>query len=176
MPKVANQCLGQNIKKKRCGLKTTNENGYCYNHQDQFVETKPKKKVKEDVKKTKKVKEVPKSKSPKEQEKPNDCPICFCSLKEEKNALECGHWTHLECIKKCIKPECPICRHPVKVSKDIQKKMEKKRKEVRDSYNNAMIRRYYENPSRTSRTFFSPPQDINFARILVRFLEEIHNL
>jgi Ring finger domain len=44
-----------------------------------------------------------------QQEKPEDCIICTEKM-DEKNPLECGHWIHIECVRKHFKPECPICR------------------------------------------------------------------
>jgi hypothetical protein len=48
-------------------------------------------------------------------EKPDECVICIESLKDEQNSLCCGHWVHLECIKKQFKAECPLCRHPLNI-------------------------------------------------------------
>jgi hypothetical protein len=42
-------------------------------------------------------------------EKPDECCLCFEKMTEDK-PLECGHWLHLECVKKHFKPECPVCR------------------------------------------------------------------
>lgn len=42
-------------------------------------------------------------------EKPNECPICFEPM-NEKRPLECGHWIHRSCILKSNKCECAICR------------------------------------------------------------------
>lgn len=43
-------------------------------------------------------------------EKPEECAICFESLEKTKTPLKCGHWIHINCIKKCEKLICPICR------------------------------------------------------------------
>ena len=33
------------------------------------------------------------------QGKPEECPICYESLKKkQQKALECGHWSHFECL------------------------------------------------------------------------------
>jgi hypothetical protein len=42
---------------------------------------------------------------------PQECPICNEEMSyEEEIPLICGHWFHLNCLKKCIKMECPLCR------------------------------------------------------------------
>jgi hypothetical protein len=48
-------------------------------------------------------------------DKPEDCPICYVKLGDEKNPLECGHWMHITCVQKHFKPECPLCRHPLNI-------------------------------------------------------------
>jgi hypothetical protein len=47
-------------------------------------------------------------------DKPQDCIICLEVLNEQ-HSLECGHWIHISCIQKQFKPECPLCRHPLKI-------------------------------------------------------------
>lgn len=45
-------------------------------------------------------------------EKPEDCCICMDAM-EGKNTyrrLGCGHFVHVDCISKCLKMECPMCR------------------------------------------------------------------
>jgi hypothetical protein len=46
-------------------------------------------------------------------DKPSECPICYESLENEKTPLNCGHWIHINCVKKHFRPECPLCRSPV---------------------------------------------------------------
>ena len=53
--------------------------------------------------------------------KPDECPVCYYSMNKEKNPLTCGHWVHLKCVKRHFKPECPICRHPLKIKVTGQK-------------------------------------------------------
>lgn len=44
-------------------------------------------------------------------EKPDDCVICSENIVyEEEVPLSCGHWFHLNCLKKCSKMQCPMCR------------------------------------------------------------------
>jgi gas vesicle protein len=43
-------------------------------------------------------------------DKPEECPVCFESLSNQKIPLECDHWVHSKCIKKSGKAQCPICR------------------------------------------------------------------
>lgn len=44
-----------------------------------------------------------------EKTKPVDCCICFDLLGEEE-ALPCGHYMHISCIKKQFSPTCAVCR------------------------------------------------------------------
>lgn len=40
-----------------------------------------------------------------------DCPICLCSLKTSRRIkLSCGHTLHIDCLSKCVRRECPLCR------------------------------------------------------------------
>lgn len=49
-------------------------------------------------------------------EKPTDCPICADTMENVATPIgPCGHWMHVECMKNCTKPECPICRAKVPV-------------------------------------------------------------
>jgi len=43
-----------------------------------------------------------------------DCIICTEKLGDEK-PLECGHFMHLDCVKKHFKPECPLCRRVLNI-------------------------------------------------------------
>jgi len=55
------------------------------------------------------------------QDKPEDCPVCYESINSQKEALECGHWVHTECIVKSTKAQCPICRRSLVLNpKDIE--------------------------------------------------------
>jgi hypothetical protein len=47
-------------------------------------------------------------------EKPEECPICYLKL-GDINPQECGHYFHLSCLQQHFKPECPLCRHPLKI-------------------------------------------------------------
>ena len=44
------------------------------------------------------------------QEKPDECPVCLDEFDDEEEPLECGHWIHIECIKKSRRNRCPMCR------------------------------------------------------------------
>jgi len=48
------------------------------------------------------------------EDKPENCPVCLDEI-DEKELLECGHYCHLDCIKKSNIYKCPICRHNVKI-------------------------------------------------------------
>ena len=51
-----------------------------------------------------------------QEEKPQDCPVCFESLEKENKTLSCGHWVHMDCIIKSKKDCCPMCRQQVSMS------------------------------------------------------------
>lgn len=54
-------------------------------------------------------------------EKPEECPICFGG-EEDNNpyiTLTCGHQLHKECMIKCGRPSCPICKQFVYMTPDI---------------------------------------------------------
>ncbi len=69
-----------------------------------------KKRLFEEETKTKRMKEFKKI------NRPDECPTC-CEPVESCDQLECGHYTHLKCLKgfqeSCHKLfyECPICKH-----------------------------------------------------------------
>lgn len=59
-------------------------------------------------------------------EKPEECPVCLESLKEEKYPLlECGHWVHHDCVVNSGKAECPCCRASVKLNKTQRSALKK---------------------------------------------------
>lgn len=41
-------------------------------------------------------------------EKPEDCPICYESLKDQKTSTICQHWFHDKCLLNQVR--CPLCR------------------------------------------------------------------
>lgn len=43
-------------------------------------------------------------------EKPEECPICLEALNAKDEPWPCGHYVHIDCIVKGMKPECPLCR------------------------------------------------------------------
>ena len=45
-----------------------------------------------------------------ETERPDECVVCTESMVNEPEAFRCGHWVHIECVRRQFKPECPICR------------------------------------------------------------------
>lgn len=55
-----------------------------------------------------------------QEEKPQDCPVCFESLANENKTLSCGHWVHKECVIKSKKDCCPLCRQTVELSIEEQ--------------------------------------------------------
>jgi len=53
-------------------------------------------------------------------EKPDECVICSENiLYDQEIPLRCGHWFHLNCLKKCNKMQCPMCRKYYE-SKELQ--------------------------------------------------------
>ena len=59
-------------------------------------------------------------------DKPEECPVCLDTLKDEKYPLlECGHWVHHDCVINSGKAECPCCRAQVKLNKTQQSKLKK---------------------------------------------------
>ncbi len=45
--------------------------------------------------------------------KDDECAICLgemCGEKENLFVLACGHMFHSDCLGKCVKPQCPMCR------------------------------------------------------------------
>ncbi len=53
-------------------------------------------------------------------EKPDKCPICFEDDIENKYIiLTCGHQLHKECMIKCGRPTCPVCKQFVYMTPDI---------------------------------------------------------
>src|SRR3989344_8183068 len=78
-------CKGITKNGMSCARKTKNKSGFCHFHVAQII---PLKFI---------------------DEQPDDCIVCLEKLTMDA-PLECGHWIHLDCIKKSIRPECPICR------------------------------------------------------------------
>ena len=59
------------------------------------------------------------------QEKPSECIICCESLANQRHALKCGHWIHINCIINSAKAECPICRTKLTLGTRAMKRIEK---------------------------------------------------
>jgi len=87
------QCSAITRRGERCKNRVKNNRGLCRVH------------TKIEIPKPKKVSIT----------KPAECPVCFLSLEEEKEPLACGHWVHLECVKKHFRPECPVCRQKLNI-------------------------------------------------------------
>ena len=83
------QCSGNTKRGYRC--KNMSKSNYCHLHLKQYDD---KHNCNLNIKKY---------------DKPNDCPVCFEPMNEH-NPLLCGHWVHIDCIKKSGKNKCPICR------------------------------------------------------------------
>lgn len=60
-------------------------------------------------------------KSQKIYDKPDECPVCYEPLDDDKkNLLSCGHWLHYNCLLQSILHssredtiKCPICRSTI---------------------------------------------------------------
>jgi hypothetical protein len=66
-------------------------------------------------------------------DKPDDCPICTESLKDEKYPLiNCGHWIHHSCVIESGKAECPVCRAAVALTRGLKKELTKKSKQMKN--------------------------------------------
>jgi hypothetical protein len=96
---MSHQCNGITRKNERCKRRVTNGE-FCYYHKCSIP---PLKEPEKEIYKT---------------DKPPECPVCYESLKNENSPLDCGHWVHIECVKKHFKPECPVCRAPVNFEVD----------------------------------------------------------
>lgn len=67
-------------------------------------------------------------------EKPEECPVCVEEI-SITDRLSCGHWVHMECVAKSMKAECPVCRHHVRVTKQIKERIQKNVEEMRSEWN-----------------------------------------
>jgi len=47
-----------------------------------------------------------------------DCAICMEELSQQESPLQCGHVFHKNCILKCLKLTCPLCRANISLSND----------------------------------------------------------
>ncbi len=47
-----------------------------------------------------------------------NCPVCYEEI-SQKEALQCSHLVHIDCIKQSMKPECPICRAVLTLPPDV---------------------------------------------------------
>jgi hypothetical protein len=94
-------CQGITLSGVPCHRKVKNQQ-YCYQHR-------------QDPYSVKKHRET----------KPSKCIICYESLANQRNALECGHWIHIKCIINSAKAVCPICRTKLTVGKRAMKCIEK---------------------------------------------------
>lgn len=80
-------------------------------------------------------------------EKPDECPICMDTILDTNEIpLECGHWTHKECLKHTNISKCPTCRQEMKkeeieyifgriVNNDINEHYENDYESEEDMYN-----------------------------------------
>lgn len=70
--------------------------------------------------------------------KPKKCIICYESMINERSALNCGHWIHIQCIVNSAKEECPICRKKVRLNLKnkllIERLAKKRRQEMDEQY------------------------------------------
>jgi len=87
------QCKGITLKKEQCKKKMKNRE-YCVLHDKTVIVCDDR--FKEDY-----------------------CPVCYEDFEKSFKPLKpCGHYVHLDCVKKTKKLECPICRKEVKDTDD----------------------------------------------------------
>jgi hypothetical protein len=88
--------------------------------------------------------------------KPEDCPICLEILGNEK-PLACGHWVHIECLRKHFKPECPMCRKKLDIKVEGKfgdyREREYSREDSREDSREYEEESYYENEQLNSEQF-----------------------
>ena len=60
----------------------------------------------------------------------HECPVCLESMLDER-PLKCGHHVHIECVKRSMKPECPICRTILDLPKDVMKQIDENLKDAK---------------------------------------------
>lgn len=99
---MTNMCRGITSRGEPCKRKTCNDNHLCNYHQGKPL-----------------------------QDKPDECPICLESLENMTKPLECGHWIHIDCVAKSMKPECPVCRKVIKLPKKILKTIDENERSTR---------------------------------------------
>lgn len=47
-------------------------------------------------------------------QKQDDCAVCLDTISSHKSIkLSCGHWFHINCLTRCMKRECPLCRKKI---------------------------------------------------------------
>jgi hypothetical protein len=116
-------CKGITKKGVKCKKTTLNNKGYCFVHLNQYTGGLLKKKFVD--------------------EKPQECIIC-CEELCMSAPLECGHWIHLDCVKKSLKPECPICCCDLSqyLTNNELETIKKKSDEVVDDWNEEMLDQY----------------------------------
>lgn len=161
-------CHGITTKKQQCKRKVASGE-YCYLHKNQareIVAEAPRRRsttretvvevprrrtrsnarvevpvVEEQPKKKLKVKKCKEKKY--EQEKPEDCPVCYDKM-DEKKPLSCGHWVHRSCVEKSRKKQCPICRSELALTPARVQRMEaatqREREQQRREQQNIMSR------------------------------------
>jgi len=97
-------------------------------------------------------------------DKPDDCPVCTESLKDEKYPLiNCGHWVHYNCIIESGKAECPMCRTSATLTRELKKELTKKSKQRKEENEREELE--------TVREMFA---DENYDMILYRVFRDLY--
>lgn len=97
--------------------------------------------------------------------KPDECPVCYEDIRQEKKSLVCGHWVHAKCIEKQIKNECPLCRHQLGPEKNTPKDFELLESEIVELFTSSfreIICDREQLPSWRQKGFLHPEEDEDY--------------
>lgn len=93
------------------------------------------------------------------EEKPDECPVCYETFSEKDKHLACGHWIHLDCVKKSMKAECPICRKPVNIDQRSRTQIESRRRQLLEEGNEEDFVEYQQSYQRYLETRYQDEED-----------------
>ncbi len=62
-----------------------------------------------------------------------ECAICLEEVDSKRAPLTCGHWVHRHCAVASDRQECPICRHPIILTRsEVKSRRERERLQGED--------------------------------------------